>query len=222
MPIQGSCRSGWARSSGRSEAPTAAPTPRGRAPTRSRSSTASRRRSSPTPTTIDAAPGSDGGGSLGIDIGSLWIPLLAVVVIAAVFLALRLARNRERDARLAAEAEGEPPPEPVSELEQRARTAEGAGDYEGALRLRYGIALRTLQEQGAVPGGPSLTPARLHRELGHPRTGELVGTFERVVYGRREADVDDAREAREGWPVVVRDSTAAAAEAEPEHGEEKR
>jgi hypothetical protein len=155
----------------------------------------------------EASGDGDGGG--GVDIGSLWIPLLIVAVIAAAVVALQLARNRERGARLAAEERGEGAPEPVSELEQRARDAEGAGDYEKALRLRYGIALRTLQERGAVSAGPSLTPGRLHRELGHPRTGELVGTFERVVYGGREADADDARQAREGWPVVVRDSAAA-------------
>ena len=130
-----------------------------------------------------SSAGDEGAGSLGIDIGSLWIPLLIIAVIAGAMLALRLARNRESDARLAAEAAGEAPPEPVSELEQRARTAEGEGDYEAALRLRYGIALRTLQERGAVPAGPALTPSRLSRELGHPRAGELVGTFERVVYG---------------------------------------
>jgi hypothetical protein len=158
--------------------------------------------------------GSDGEGGGGLDLGSLWIPLLIVAVVGATVLALQLARNRERDARLAAEESGEPAPEPVSELEQRARDAESAGDYEAALRLRYGIALRALQEGGAVPAGPSLTPARLHRELGHPRTGELVGTFERVVYGGREADADDARSAREGWPVVVRDSATPAAGSE--------
>jgi len=163
-----------------------------------------------------APPASSGsasgdGGSLGIDIGSLWIPLLVIAVIAGAFLALRLARNRERDARLEAERAGEAPPAPVSELEARARKAEEAGDYETALRLRYGIALRTLQEQGAVPAGPSVTPSRLGRELGHPRADGLVGTFERVVYGRRAAEAEHAREAREGWPVVVRERSAAGA-----------
>jgi hypothetical protein len=156
-----------------------------------------------------ASPGGDGG-SLGFDIGSLWIPLLVIAVIAGALLALRLARNRESGARLEAEAAQEAPPEPVSELEVRAREAEGSGDYEAALRLRYGIALRTLQDQGAVPAGPSLTPARLSRELGHPRAGKLVGTFERVVYGRRQAAAEDAQEAREGWPLVVSESGASA------------
>ena len=156
-----------------------------------------------------SSPADGDADSLDIDIGSLWIPLLIVAVIAGALLALRLARNREKDGRLAAEAAGEVPPEPVSELEQRARTAEGEGDYEAALRLRYGIALRTLQERGAVPAGPALTPSRLSRELGHPRAGELVGTFERVVYGRRAAGAEDARQAREGWPVVVNESAGA-------------
>jgi len=167
---------------------------------------------------LSSGPSGDDGGSLGIDIGSLWIPLLVIAVIAGALLALRLARNRERDARLEAERAGEAPPEPVSELEGRARRAEEAGDYETALRLRYGIALRTLQERGAVPAGPAVTPSRLGRELGHPRAHGLVGTFERVVYGRRTAEAEHAREAREGWPVVVRETTTAGAAGEGREG----
>ena len=170
------------------------------------------------PDLSSGSTGDDSGGSLGIDVGSLWIPLLVIAVIAGALLALRLARNRERGARLEAERAGEAPPEPVSELEGRARQAEEAGDYETALRLRYGIALRTLQERGAVPAGPAVTPSRLGRELGHPRAHGLVGTFERVVYGRRTADAEHAREAREGWPVVVRETTTAGAAGEGREG----
>ena len=73
------------------------------------------------------------------------------------------------------------------------------------MRLRYAYALRALQAAGALPATPSVTPGRVSRELSDPRSDRLVGTFERVVYGGRSAGPDDAREARDGWPEVVRD-----------------
>jgi hypothetical protein len=144
-----------------------------------------------------------GSSAFDLDVGSLWLPLLILAVIAGGFLAYRLARNREAAGRLAASEGGAEVEAPQSELERRAAEAERAGAFGEALRLRYGIALRELQEIGRVPGGPSVTASRVSRELADPRADRLVGTFERVAYGGREAVADDAREAREGWPALV-------------------
>lgn len=150
-----------------------------------------------------AAP-SPGGGSLSLDVGVLWIPLLVIAAFGGAFLAIRLARGREAGARLAAQrAAGGAAPETLSELADRADRAEREGDFEAALRLRYGLALGELQDAGAIAPDPSLTPSGLSGRLGSSRARGLVMTFERVVYGRREAAAEDVREAREGWREVV-------------------
>ncbi len=150
-----------------------------------------------------AAP-SPGGGSIGFDVGAFWIPLLVLAAVGGAFLAIRLARGREAGARLAdRQAAGASAPETPSELAERAERAERDGDFEMALRLRYGLALGQLQDAGAIAPDPSLTPAGLSRRLGSTRARGLVATFERVVYGRRGAAVEDVREARDGWPEVV-------------------
>jgi hypothetical protein len=155
-----------------------------------------------------ADEGSSGDGSsdgIGLDVGGLWLPLLIVAAIVGALVGLRLARNRETAGRLAAEGEEPAPEEGLDELAIRAERAERAGDFEEALRLHYAIALRALQRSGAVPAAPSVTPARVSRDLGDPRAERLVGTFERVVYGGRSAAAEDAREARDEWPAVVRE-----------------
>ena len=150
-----------------------------------------------------AVEDSDGSSAIALDLGSLWLPLLIAAAIAGAFLAYRLVRNREAAGRLAASESGAEVEVARSELERRADEAERAGAFGEALRLRYGIALRQLQEIGRVPGGPAVTASRVSRELGDPRADHLVGTFERVAYGGRGAGADDAREAREGWPRLV-------------------
>jgi hypothetical protein len=61
-----------------------------------------------------------------------------------------------------------------------------------------------------VPARPSLTAAALARALADPRAERLVATFERVAYGGRTADGEDAREAREGWSALVASRAEAA------------
>ncbi len=157
-----------------------------------------------------AATADDASGGLDLDIGALWLPLAIVAAIAGALIALRLARNREAAGRLAAEEDGSEVEEAPDQLTQRARRAEESGDFAEALRLRYAAALRALQASGAVPATPSVTPARVSRELADPRSDRLVGTFERVVYGGRSAGPEDAAEARDGWPAVVRERGGAA------------
>ncbi len=159
------------------------------------------------------------GGSIRFDVGAFWIPLMILAAVGGAFLAIRLARGREAGARLAdRQASGDAVPETPSELAELAERAELDGDFETALRLRYGLALGELQNAGAVSPDPSLTPAGLSRRLGSTRAQGLVATFERVVYGRRRAAAEDVREARDGWPEVV---AAVGPGADAESGEQK-
>ncbi len=164
-----------------------------------------------------AAP-SPGDGSIGFDIGAFWIPLLILAAVGGAFLAIRLARGREAGARLAERQAAAAAAETPSELAERAERAERDGDFETALRLRYGLALGELQDAGAIAPDPSLTPAGLSHRLGSTRARGLVATFERVVYGRRQAGAADVREARDGWREVV---AAARPGAGAEDGEQR-
>jgi hypothetical protein len=152
---------------------------------------------------VPAPPGS-GGGGLGLGGLGLWLPLLALALLAGVVLAVRLARNREAAGRLEREGEpGEGEPASPSDLERGALAAERAGDFASAVRLRFGLAVRELGERGVLSIRPSLTSSEVAVRLADRRASSLVGTFERVVYGRFEASSEDAVEAREGWPAVI-------------------
>ncbi|MGB2852681.1 MAG: DUF4129 domain-containing protein, partial [Solirubrobacterales bacterium] len=134
----------------------------------------------------------------------LWLPLLALALLAGVVLAVRLARNREAAGRLEREGEpGEGEPASPSDLERAALAAERAGDFASAVRLRFGLAVEELGERGLLSIRPSLTSSEVAVRLSDRRASSLVGTFERVVYGRFEASSEDAVEAREGWPAVI-------------------
>ncbi len=153
---------------------------------------------------VDSVPAPPGSGGLGLGGLGLWLPLLALALLAGVVLAVRLARNREAAGRLEQEGEpGEGEPASPSDLERAALAAERAGDFASAVRLRFGLAVEELGERGLLSIRPSLTSSEVAVRLADRRASSLVGTFERVVYGRFEASSEDAVEAREGWPAVI-------------------
>jgi hypothetical protein len=153
---------------------------------------------------VDSVPAPPGSGGLGLGGLGLWLPLLALALLAGVVLAVRLARNREAAGRLEREGEpGEGEPASPSDLERAALAAERAGDFASAVRLRFGLAVEELGERGLLSIRPSLTSSEVAVRLSDRRASSLVGTFERVVYGRFEASSEDAVEAREGWPAVI-------------------
>lgn len=148
---------------------------------------------------VDSVPAPPGSGGLGLGGLGLWLPLLALALLAGVVLAVRLARNREAAGRLEREGEpGEGEPASPSDLERAALAAERAGDFASAVRLRFGLAVEELGERGLLSIRPSLTSSEVAVRLADRRASSLVGTFERVVYGRFEASSEDAVEAREG------------------------
>lgn len=144
--------------------------------------------------------GSDGVG--GIDLGSLWIPLLAAAIGIGLLLAGRIARNREAAGRLSSDREDEER-SPLRDIEAELDAAERRQDYSRLIRLRFAQALGGLERGGVVHPSPSLTPARVAATLGDRRARALVATFERVVYGRQQARADDAERARDDWAAIV-------------------
>jgi uncharacterized protein DUF4129 len=134
-----------------------------------------------------------------------WLALAAVVVVAAVFITLRLSagRGRQQFARRRSAGllhdEGLDP----DELERRADEAERRGDLETALRLRFRAGLGRLDDAGVVHLRPGLTNAAVSRMLRSADFDELANDFDEVAYGGRPATAADVTTARSTWPAVV-------------------
>lgn len=129
--------------------------------------------------------------------------LIGIGLIVAVVLFARGAGNRRE---MVGEAEGADElvrPSVRSELERSLAAAEAAGAYSDIVRLRFILAFAELSSIGAVTLRPSSTPGTVAAELGDSQATGLVHTFERVVYGRREATAEEAEAARRGWPEVI-------------------
>lgn len=134
-----------------------------------------------------------------------WLDVLVagtLVVLAAV-LATRIVRSRgaavvQRRARGGASREEDP-----DALERAAVEAERRGELERALRLRFRAGLVRLGRADAIPLRDSLTSGEAARLLRNPTFDGLAAEFDEVVYGGREARVEDLERARRGWPDVV-------------------
>ena len=102
----------------------------------------------------------------------------------------------------AARSRDEPGPDP-RELERLADEAEGRGELERALRLRFRAGLLRLARIEAVPQPETLTSRQLVRLLGSEQFGRLARDLDEVVYGGRAASRADVENARTGWPQVL-------------------
>ena len=134
---------------------------------------------------------------------ALWAILGALVMAGAAFVAVRLGASRgggvvERAARLRGERGVDP-----LELERRADEAEGRGDLELALRLRFRAGLVRLARIDAVPEPETLTSRQLVGLLGSEQFRGLARDLDEVVYGGRPASQADVENARTGWPQVL-------------------
>jgi hypothetical protein len=89
------------------------------------------------------------------------------------------------------------------ELERRAADAEGRGELDTALRLRFRAGLLRLADAGVLRLRPGLTNAAVSRTLRSRRFDELALDFDEVAYGGRPATPDDVAAARSGWPAVL-------------------
>lgn len=149
------------------------------------------------------------GHGFGDAFGSWWPYVLAVIalVLGATMgyvafrrrTRLQLTDNHQR-------ADREPRQDP-EELERRADAAVAANDFETAVRLWYQAGVLRLTLRGSITSGPMRTDAQLVRELPSRTLANLASRHAQIVYGRQHATSDDAQQAREGWRVVVNEST---------------
>jgi len=127
---------------------------------------------------------------------------LALVAIAALF----SREVRRRQARSVAVHGASSPSEAradARELERLAAAAEGNGDLQEAVRLRFRAGLTRLDDRGAIRMRPSLTTGEVARRLRSQPFERLAGDFDEIVYGGREAEPTDVDVARAEWPRVL-------------------
>ena len=121
----------------------------------------------------------------------------------AAFVAVRLGASRgggvvDRAARSAAS------PGSIRASSMRlADEAEGRGELELALRLRFRAGLVRLARVEAIPQPETLTSRQLVRLLGSEQFRGLARDLDEVVYGGRPASRADVENARTGWPQVL-------------------
>lgn len=130
-----------------------------------------------------------------------------MVVIAALVFAARLGKRRTVLAAAVRARPAEPEADPA-ELERAADSAEAAGEFATAVRLRFRAGLLRLARAGVVEPGQSPTSGQLRRVVAAPEFDDLVSAFDRIVYGRRPASAGDATAARESWKRVLSASRA--------------
>ena len=146
------------------------------------------------------------------DVGTVpWLLLAVAVVVAAALLTARLSarQGRRRFTGVRSTGGGEDGLDP-DELERRAVDAEGRGELDTALRLRFGAGLLRLADAGVLRLRPGLTNSAVSRTLRSPRFDELAVNFDEVAYGGRPATPDDIAAARSTWPAVLETARSAA------------
>jgi hypothetical protein len=133
-----------------------------------------------------------------------WSVLAVAVVTAAAFLFRTAARRRDRRVLAGGERHPRSPADDPAALERAALAAEGSGELELALRLRFRAGVLRLQRARVVPAGGILTSRVLSRQLRSREFDLAAGVFDEVVYGRRPAQPVDVATTREAWQQVLR------------------
>lgn len=132
---------------------------------------------------------------------------LALIAIAALF----SREVRRREARSVAVHGHAAPSEAradARELERLAAAAEGNGDLQEAVRLRFRAGLTRLDERGTIRMRPSLTTGEVARRLRSQSFARLAGDFDEIVYGGRHAKPADVDVARAEWQRVLSETAS--------------
>ena len=134
---------------------------------------------------------------------ALWFVLAAAVLLVAVGLALRLVRRRGPPAVRRHGRETADDLLDAAALEREADAAEGAGDLERALRLRFRAGILRMVERRELDDPANVTTGSLVRRLRSEAFAAGARAFDEVVYGRRAPTAEDLRKVREGWQAVL-------------------
>jgi hypothetical protein len=130
--------------------------------------------------------------------------LAAIVFVVAIVVSLRLVGRRSpaalhRARPFGVDTDGLDP----DELERQALAAEGAGDLDHAVRLRFVAGVLRLDRAGVIHYRASLTTGQLRTALRSGSFPELAAAFDEIAYGGRPAQPADVEAATTGWPRVL-------------------
>ena len=89
------------------------------------------------------------------------------------------------------------------DLEQVADNAAAAGDYEGAIRIRFQAGLIRLEKAGVLEYQEQLTSGHVAGLLHNDQFDGIAESFDAVAYGARTANADDYQHAAQTWPIVI-------------------
>ncbi len=133
-----------------------------------------------------------------------WAPFVAILlaILIGVCVALLLVRRRSRIAARTGETRAMARSVGPVELEAEADRLADAGDFGGAVRLRFEAGLLRLESAGLVSDTRVHTGSEVAAYLGSPTFDELAGRHEAVAYAGSPASEADVRHARDKWPRV--------------------
>lgn len=138
-----------------------------------------------------------------------WVLAIAVFLAAAAIATLVMTRRSRRSVTRAAAHHGVTRGDDPNELERRAADAEGKGDLETAIRLRFLAGLLRLDRARVIEFHPWITSGQVARTLRSDSFNDIAATFDRVVYGRFRPEPDDAANSRTGWARVLQEAKSA-------------
>lgn len=125
---------------------------------------------------------------------TLWA-LAAVIVLVAFAAVVERSARRRASVDIEHRASVASPLRPAA-LDREAEEAEGRGDLDRALRLRFLAGLLRLEDKRIISTARFATSAEVARRLNSPDFDDVARLFDEVVYGRRPADPADLEATR--------------------------
>jgi len=128
--------------------------------------------------------------------------LVAILVILLVGIVVyRLARTRE-DQETRAQRRSRSGSVSIADLERMAAEAEASGSFEEAVRLRYQVGLRRLDDVGALELSPATTTGSVRRSVSLAAFDSVANVFESAAFSDAGATSDDVSASKELWEDI--------------------
>jgi hypothetical protein len=132
----------------------------------------------------------------------VWIILTLAGVVAVAIAARRVGVLRRRRKLAVSNAAVER--RSADELDRLADEAEGAGDLNLSVRLRFRAGLRRLADARAINAPEQRPNGEIGRRLGIDSYAALARRVDAITYANAVAGVDDVQASRTQWPTIVR------------------
>ena len=139
-----------------------------------------------------------------VDVFGSWAGLVGILlaVVGGALLATVLIRRRSRVGAEEAASVVEAASLDPSVLEAEAERLAAAGDFGGAVRLRFEAGLYRLESAGILADQRVRTDIELAAVIGSPTFETLAEQHQAIAYAAAGAGAGDVEQARQGWPLV--------------------